>query len=344
MKIGFVGLGKLGLPIADEIARTHEVLGYDVAERHPERVRMQDTRRTLLDCDLVFVAVQTPHGPEYEGVTRIPDTRADFDYSYLTTAVKQLADAIDDRPPLVVISTVLPGTIDREIVPLWDGPVVYNPLFIAMGTEVQDFLNPEFVLIGTHESERMPDNPGVRTLIDLHLSLGLLTDCRAPILVRTYREAELAKVAYNTFVGLKVAYANTIGEIAHRLNIDADQVMNVVTSGHQRIISKRYLSPGMGDGGPCHPRDNIALSWLAREAGMSFDLFGAVMEQRERHADWLAGLAADEAAALGLDEVTVLGRAYKPGTRIETGSSALLVAELLRERGLTVDHVADLNP
>lgn len=344
MNVGWIGLGKLGLPIADEIAKTHDVYGYDIGERNPERVQMQDTKRALLDCDLIFVAVQTPHLPDFEGITRLPDDRSDFDYSYLTGAVRDLAAAGDKRPPLVIVSTVLPGTIEREILPLWDGPVIYNPFFIAMGTEVSDFLDPEFVLLGA--SHRIPFE-----LLEFYRSL---LPRRTPILVTGYREAELAKMAYNTFIGMKIAFANTIGELSHRLGINSDSVIDVLRHGHRRIISDSYLTPGMGDGGGCHPRDNIALSWLARETGMSFDLFGAVMAQREAHTDWLASLVEDRASAdvtsLGDSErktvqiapVTILGRAFKPGTPLETGSPALLLADLLRERGIEFDHIGDL--
>lgn len=347
MRIGWIGLGKLGLPIAAEIAKTHTVYGNetfcgdDLEPIKPDSSPLMLAGKTaLLDCDLIFVAVQTPHGPKYEGVTRLPETRADFDYRYLTEAVRSLASAGEKRPPLVIISTVLPGTIEREILPLWDGPVIFNPFFIAMGSEVADFLDPEFVLLGV--DHRVPTE-----LIELYRSLGV----EAPALITGYREAELAKMAYNTFIGLKIAYANTIGELCARLGIDATAVLNIVRAGKKRITSPAYMSAGMGDGGPCHPRDNIALSWLARETGMSFDLFDAVMRQRENHAEWQADLILDASFRVPLDDpdgfeqylpVTVLGRAYKDGTEIETGSPGLLIAELLRERGVEFEHASDL--
>lgn len=348
MNVGWVGLGKLGLPIAEEIARHHDVLGYDIRPVRTTRV-IQTELRGLLHCDVIFVSVQTPHGPEYEGVTRIPETRADFDYTHLTDAVRALAECGPARPPLMIVSTVLPGTIEREILPLWNGLVVYNPFFIAMGEEVDDFLHPEFVLFGVPPlSQELQET--VADLARLYVSLGVM----GPFFALDYREAELAKMAYNTFIGLKIAFANTIGELADRLGANAGHVLEVLRAGGNRIISGRYLDPGMGDGGPCHPRDNIALSWLARETGMSFDLFGAVMEQRERHAEWLAGRVEDVASAdvtslgdteqrlIQINDVTVLGRSYKPGTALETGSPALLVAELLRERGIRLEHVEDL--
>lgn len=349
MRVGWVGLGKLGLPIAEEVAKTHTVIGYDIRPVETERVQFAVHPSELDGCDLVFVSVQTPHQPEFEGTMPLTDERADFDYSQLKRATLMLNAACTAKPPLVVVSTVLPGTIEREIVPRYEGPVVYNPFFIAMGEEVQDFLSPEFVLLGSVpvRSPGEQEPTGLDELITFYRSIGV--DAR--VLVTGYREAELAKMAYNTFIGLKLAFANTIGELCHHLGIDASAVMNVVRAGDKRIVSPAYLSPGMGDGGPCHPRDQLALSWLARHVGLSFDLFGAVMEQREAHASWLADVICDAATSYtddvpeesnGTRPVTILGRAFKPGTELETGSAALLLAELLRERGVEFDHVEDL--
>jgi UDPglucose 6-dehydrogenase len=93
----------------------------------------------------------------------------------------------------------------------------------------------------------------------------------------------------------------------------------------------------MGDGGGCHPRDNIALSWLARETGLSYDLFGALMECRERQTEWLADLIAAYRAS-DWEDVEVLGKAYKPNTALTVGSPATLLANILTERGITFEH------
>jgi UDPglucose 6-dehydrogenase len=113
-----------------------------------------------------------------------------------------------------------------------------------------------------------------------------------------------------------------------------DEVTTALALADRRLISDAYLTAGMGDGGGCHPRDNIALSWLARKLDLSFDLFEAAMLQREAHADWLVDLVEAEAQNRRLP-IGILGTAYKPRSAIETGSPALLVAELLRQRGVT---------
>ncbi len=144
--------------------------------------------------------------------------------------------------------------------------------------------------------------------------------------------AELIKVLYNTFISTKIAFANTAMELCHRLpGTDVDAVMGALKLGGDRIISTAYLDGGMGDGGGCHPRDNIALSHLARRLDMSFDWFENIMLQRERQTDWLADLVAREAGAL---PICVLGRAFKPGCSVETGSPSRLLLQLLAARGV----------
>jgi UDPglucose 6-dehydrogenase len=347
MKVGFVGLGKLGLPVALAVeAAGHEVCGWDVSQTVQDTLRtrrlpyveegaqelLDETKITLMEpemledwSDLIFVAVQTPHQPEFEGTTRLPDTRADFDYAYLEDAVASVYAA---ECPVVVISTVLPGTMERLGV---NRAVLYNPFFIAMGTTIPDFREPEFVLIGT-------DGVWPGPLEDLYESIHPPSVFR---FVTTIRTAELTKVAYNTFIGLKIAFANTMMELCEKTGADVDDLVDALCLGTKRILSPAYMRGGMGDGGGCHPRDNIALSWLAREHSLSYDLFEALMECRERQTDWLAGIVANASAGWSTgvrDEVEILGKAYKQGTALTVGSPALLLAHMLDERGIEYRH------
>jgi len=336
VKVGFVGCGKLGLPVATTMASLGiEVHGYDPYVRgHPdtsneegyaERIgaagdnlilgSLEDACRS----DVVFVAVQTPHDAQYEGVTPIPSTRRDFDYSHLERAALDIAQVCahhELHPTIAVISTVLPGTMERVVQPaLGNLPLVYNPSFIAMGTVVADWLDPEFVLLGG-------DDGKVRKVYE---ACGV-----GPFYETTVPNAELIKVAYNTFIGLKLAFANTLMEVCHKTAANVDAVTGALKLADRRLISGAYLDGGMGDGGGCHPRDNIALSWLARELGLSYDLFEAAMMQREEQAEWLVELMCGYELDKG-----ILGLAYKPGSHITTGSPAVLVANLLRQRGLS---------
>lgn len=354
MNVGFIGLGKLGLPCALAIeAAGHGVMGYDtnpaILDMVAYRGRLpyvEEGAQELLDrnnivvaepsiisreCDLIFVAVQTPHQPQFEGVTRLTDERADFDYTHLFKAVASIDHA---ECPIVVISTVLPGTMESVLFndpSLWldRDQLIYNPFFIAMGTTIPDFRDPEFVLIGT-------DGAWPGSLRELYATIH-----DKPHFVTTIRTAELTKVAYNTFIGLKIAFANTMMELCEKTGADVDDLIDALSLADKRLLSPAYLRGGMGDGGGCHPRDNIALSWLAREVNLSYDLFGAMMEAREKQTEWLSGLIGDEAwngPGRRQKGVELLGKAYKPGTALTVGSPALLLSNLLTEAGLAHTH------
>ena len=355
MKVGFIGLGKLGLPVALAIHDNgHEVYAADAkaaviedikhrrlksadedAERLLAKTRLQllGTEAVVEAADVVFVAVQTPHEPELGGATRLPSYRRDFDYSHLREATATVAAAAARRRSpltLAVISTVLPGTMERLVKPLLPANVAlaYNPFFTAMGTTVRDFLNPELVLIGLDDG-----NPnGAKA--QLQAFYRTLHD--RPVFTTDLRTAELIKVAYNTFIGQKIVFANTMMELCHKLGADVDSLTEALSLAVDRIVSPRYLSGGMGDGGPCHPRDNVALSWLARELGLARDIFGDIMDTRERQTEWLADLIESCAGSL---PIVLLGKAFKPGTSLIDGSPALLLASILRERGISFGHL-----
>lgn len=346
MNIGFIGLGKLGLPTALAIeSRGHAVFGHDPA---PEVARWISSRRSphaerglpellarsavalrplddvVRDADLLFVTIQTPHAPMFEGVTPLPAERRDFDYGPLCAGVAQVASSLERlgaTRDVVVVSTVLPGTMRRAVLPLLGarGRLCYNPFFIAMGTTVEDFLAPEFVLFGV-------DDPGASARAEAFYQ----TIHDAPFCRVSLEDAELAKVLYNTFISTKIGFANTAAELAHKTGADVDRVMDVLRLGTRRILSPTYLRAGMGDGGGCHPRDNIALSWLSREVGLSHDWFESVMLQRERHTGWIAQMAL---ARAGSRPVVVLGKAFKAETAITTGSPSLLLVSMLRALG-----------
>ena len=232
MKISFVGLGKLGLPCAVAVAmKGHDVMAYDIIPglmnknprsyretgpdgREPfdsylERssIRFGALEDVVAHGDIVFVAVQTPHEPRYEGVTRLPGDRIDFDYQYLVRSIEDISAAAKHETVVAINSTVLPGTVRRYIKPVIS-PLIrlcYNPSFIAMGTTMRDFLSPEFVLLGV-------DDP--RSAIPVETFYSTLTE--APICRMSIESAELTKVAYNTYIGMKIVFANTLMEICHK--------------------------------------------------------------------------------------------------------------------------------
>ena len=347
-KIGFIGLGKLGLPVAMAInSKGHYVCGYDTnpdVENYIKdkkipyhevemdklfedfTVDFVDTESVIKNSDIIFVPVQTPHDPLYEGTTRIPETRVDFNYNALVSAISKISQIVDENGEdkiVVIISTVLPGTIDKYIKPILSDRIklCYNPFFIAMGTTINDFLNPEFILLG------VDDEDAAERVVNFYSTIH-----KKRVFKTSVKNAELIKVAYNTFIGMKIVYANTMMEICHKTDCDVDQIIDAISLADQRLISSKYLRGGMGDGGGCHPRDNIAMSWLSRELDLSHDFFNDLMIAREDQTEWLA----DE--CLKHDrKIYILGKSFKPETNITTGSPSILLYNILTEKGADVD-------
>lgn len=341
-----MGLGKLGLPCALVLdAAGHEMLGYDVSpwaarvlagtEMPPaeegidslitnhELALTGDLASVVEESDVVFVAVQTPHAPEYGGESPAPVSRRDFDYTALVQAVRDICAAAfraEHKITLAVVSTVLPGTCSRVIRPLLNEYVtlVYTPAFIAMGTTIQDYIDPEFVLVGADRSEHA--DPIREIFAKVHGS---------PVVCTSIDSAELAKVSYNTFISMKISFANMVMEICHDTGADCDEVYEVLTHAQRRLISPAYMRGGMGDGGACHPRDLIAMSWLSQRLELSSDFIGGLVEVRERQSLWLAKLAVEQEKLTSL-RIGLLGKSYKARSPLIAGSPGLLLMSQLR--------------
>ena len=157
---------------------------------------------------------------------------------------------------VVLISTVLPGTVRRELAPLIEhARFIYNPYLIAMGSVAWDMVNPEMLIIGTENGET--DNNDAKTLQNFYM---LLMENDPRIAVGTWEEAESIKIFYNTFISAKLSLVNMIQDVAMKLgNTNVDVITEALANSTKRITGPQYMTAGMGDGGPCHPRDNIAL-------------------------------------------------------------------------------------
>lgn len=267
MNIAFIGAGKLGLPVSLACAnKGHDVMVTDInplvadilkTKQLPyieagaqELLDKTDVKfASLQECvshgEIIFVPIQTPHNPKFEGTTCITDERVDFDYSFLKAGIRALAEEIERQgndKVVIIISTVLPGTIEREIKPLLSHHIRlgYSPFFIAMGQTIQDFLNPEFVLFGVDDEVAAESAKAFYKTIH-----------NKPFYETSIPAAELIKVAYNTFIGQKIVFANNLMEICHKMGIDVDDVTNALKLATDRLISPKYLSGGMSDGGGC---------------------------------------------------------------------------------------------
>ena len=342
--IGFIGVGKLGQACAEMVAEVHDVVGYDVNPVEPENFTMVDNMEDAVKGqDIVFIAVPTPHDPQYDGkapTSHLPNK--DFDYSIVKDILTKVNAVATQEQLIVLISTVLPGTVRREFIPLITNTrFVYNPYLIAMGTVKWDMVNPEMVMIGTQDGSETGD---AKELVDFYKTI-MQNEPR--YIIGTWDECECIKVFYNTFISAKVSLVNMIQDVAEKQgNINAEVVCDALATSDRRIMGPGYMKPGMGDGGACHPRDNIALRWMAENLDLGYDLFDSVMRSREVQAENMAKRLMDLAvedrlqASTTISEkpIVIVGKAYKPLVAYETGSSSMLVGHYIKEAGFDVHY------
>ena len=248
--VGFVGLGKLGLPCAAalSVVGKKKIFGFDInpnVRTYVEecKVPYEESRveeflskadinimDSIVDVvgksEIVFVAVQTPHEEQFEGTTPVPDVTRDFDYTFLKSAIEEIASGLrihkDKKLMVVVISTVLPGTMREHVLPILEEfkdrvEFCYNPFFIAMGTTIPDYLDPEFLLIGSESTS------SAQKLAGFYAEF-----LKSPSRPMKIESAELAKVAYNTFIGFKIVFANTLAEITSSRGGDVDEITSAL--------------------------------------------------------------------------------------------------------------------
>ena len=339
-KIGFIGIGKLGLDCAEVMAEKHEVWGYDIYPRTSDTVKVCAIDELVRNSDWIFIAVPTPHAEGYDG--SVPSSHMeprDFGHDAVLDAidnVNKYADGVSKK--VVLISTVLPGTTRKKFITRLDPlhQFLYNPYLIAMGSVKWDMVNPEMIMIGTEDGKW---NGVAGELKDLY---NTVMQNNPRYEVGTWDECEAIKIFYNTFISAKVGLANMIQDFAMKIgNINVDVVTDALAKSTMRIMGPKYMTAGMGDAGACHPRDNIALRWLAAEYEVGYDLFDTVMHAREIQAKNLALFLVDQAKKTNLP-IVIHGKAYKPDVEYCIGSYSTLVGFYVKEAGLPVVYVDPL--
>jgi UDPglucose 6-dehydrogenase len=329
MKIGFIGVGKLGQDCAEAIAsKGHFVEGYDVATRNPKNFQMRDSIKEVIEGkDIVFIAAPTPHDPLYGGEKPTSHLESkDFNYDTVKGILTEVNHFTNKNQLIVLISTVLPGTTRSQLANrLKNGRFIYNPYLIAMGSVAWDMLNPEMVIIGTEDGTTTGD---AKELITFYKSI---MDNNPRYEVGTWDEAEAIKIFYNTFISAKIGLVNMIQDVAEKQgNINVDVVTGALARSTQRIMGPKYMIAGGPDGGACHPRDNIALRWMSENLELEYDLFGSIMFAREIQTRNLARRVVAESNGM---PVVIVGKAYKPGVTYTEGSGSLLVEHYIIELG-----------
>jgi UDPglucose 6-dehydrogenase len=350
-RVSVVGLGKLGASMAAAIAsKGHQVIGVDVNRRavdslnaghapvhetgledliQKNRERLKATmshEEAIRDTDVTFVIVPTPS-----------DERGAFSLQYAAYAFREIGKALVRKNSwhlVVLTSTVLPGATRYGLVPILeqhsgrkagvDFGVCYSPEFIALGSVIRDFLNPDFLLIGELEP---------RSGEDLAACYAEIMGRSTPVKRMSLENAELAKISVNAFVTTKITFANMLAELCAALpGGDVDVVSDAI--GMDSRIGRKYLTGGLGFGGPCFPRDNLALGFVANLVGARPDL--PITTDRlnrslgDRILQQLRGRVPRDVT------VAVLGLAYKPYSHVIEESQAIMMAKALLEHGARV--------
>ena len=329
MLIGFIGLGKLGMPCAEAtVDKGYHVNGYDILPKQSTKVDIKDSIQEVVEqSDIILIATPTPHEEGYDG--RAPTSHLppkDFNYDSVKEVLTECNKYIRQEQVLALVSTVLPGTIRKELAPLvTNTKLIYNPYLIAMGSVGWDMINPEMIIVGTMKGVKATATRA-QNLLNFYT---MVCDNNPRVEFGTWEEAEAIKIFYNTFISNKIALVNMIQDVANKLgNIDIDIVTKALAKSTQRINSSAYMKAGMGDGGACHPRDNIALRWLAKELDLGYDLFETIMSAREKQAENMAKEILKYGKTIWFSSDT-----YKPNTTLIDGSYSLLVQYYVKKHG-----------
>lgn len=342
MNVGMIGLGKLGLPCAEIMATKFKVRGYDINLRTSDSVKITNKLDVLtIASDIIFIAVPTPHDQQYGGelpTSNLPPKN--FDYSIVLDTLTEISKHICDDQTIVLISTVLPGTV-RELLTKINKDIsnqlIYNPYLIAMGTVATDMVNPEMLIFG-NKSGKIDKH--VDRLIKFYAEL---MENNPNIVAGTWDEAECVKIFYNTFISTKISFVNMIQDVAQANgNINVDIVTDALADSSYRITGPKYMIAGMGDSGACHPRDNIALRWLSQKLELGYDFFGPIMHSREIQAKRLAEFIVKEADSSSAS-IYIHGKSYKPNVPYIDGSYSLLIASYIESMGKSVSWIDPLT-
>lgn len=284
----------------------------------------ENVEAAVHSADITFVVVATPSEPG-----------GGFSLKYVEPVCEAIGHALAKKSDYHVVcltSTVMPGTTGsavRQALEKASGKrmgddfgLCYSPEFIALGSVIRDFLNPDMLLIG--ESDQRAG--------DFLAGLYAQVCENKPAYARmSFVNAEITKLAVNTYVTTKISYANMLARICERLdgaNVD------VITSalGFDTRIGPKYLKGAVSYGGPCFPRDNLALACLAQQLGVPGDLARTVDRFNRSQIHWLADLVQQRTRGT----VGILGLTYKAGTDVVEEAAGYLLMNELADRGMQV--------
>ena len=281
-----------------------------------------DLQQPVANADAVFIAVGTP--------SRRGDGHADL--TYVFTAAREVADALDGYTVIVTKSTVPVGTgtevfkVVRETSPGADFDVASNPEFLREGAAITDFMRPDRVIVGT-DSERAKEVMG-----ELYRSLFLN---ETPVMFTTRQTAELIKNAANAFLATKVTFINEIANLCEQVDANVQDVARGI--GLDGRIGSKFLHAGPGYGGSCFPKDTLALLRTAENLGLPMDIVRATVNVNDRRKREMAQKIIDACdGSLEGKTVAILGLTFKPNTDDMRDSPSLDIIPALQAAGAKV--------
>ena len=278
-----------------------------------------NTADAVASTDLSLVCVGTPSR-----------RNGSLDLSYLERVCEQIGEALREKDGyhvVVVRSTVLPGTTHDVVIPALERTsgkaygtrfgVTVNPEFLREGTAIQDFRCPPLTLVGhNYRSDAEPTE-------------SLYRNVRAPIVTTSIRTAEMIKYASNTWHALKVCFANEVGNLCKRLDIDSHEVMDIFCRDEKLNLSSYYMKPGFAFGGSCLPKDVRAMQYRAKEVDLDMPVIQSILASNQLQIQH----AIDMIVETGRKRIGLLGFSFKAGTDDLRESPIVILAEALLGKG-----------
>ena len=345
--VSVFGLGYVGCVSSACLAREgHTVVGVDV---NATKVALVNAgRSTIVEDGIAELVSQMVSSGRLRATTSVSEavhatdislvcvgtpsaSNGALDLSYVERVCMEIGEAIKGKGTfhtIVIRSTVLPGTVHGVATPAIergsgkkagvDFGVCSNPEFLREGTSIKDFFDPPFTLIGA-DSDQAAD--AVKELY---------TGIESPVHVVAVRVAEMVKYACNCYHGLKVGFANEIGNICKALGVDSHEVMRVFCEDRKLNISAAYLKPGFAFGGSCLPKDLRAVTHKARELDIETPILRATLESNRRQIERAFAMI----QKTGARRVGMLGMSFKPGTDDLRESPLVALIELMVGKGM----------
>jgi UDPglucose 6-dehydrogenase len=342
-RVCIVGTGYIGVATAIGLAELgHDVTGYDITRERVvglaagvtpyretglgARLKAQLTAGNVHffeslehatdGADFIIICVGTPS---------MPDGAADL--SALDVVVTQLGALPLGDATVVLRSTVPCGTTDKVDAALWRQRVLYAPEFLREGRALEDFLNPDRIVIGATSSAAALEYA------------ALFSGLTCPVITTTYRDAELIKAYSNVFLAMKISFANEVANFCDEAGADAPTVLEAI--GADKRIGAQFLHPGIGFGGPCFEKDLRSVQRQAANFGVESALVSTTLRINQCQPVHIVDMLEESLGGLNGFRIAVWGLTFKAGTDDVRDSLALRIVDDLRRRGA---HVVAYDP